>query len=105
MAGSGSRLEATVAVVPVRDVAKALAFYGESLGFRRLFEYGPYAGVGRGPIELHLDGSAPPSGPVSVRILVSGVDVLYAELQKQAVIDPAEPLETKPFGMRGEHEL
>ena len=29
-----------------------------------------------------------------------GVDELYAELSKQGVIHPREPLETKPFGMR-----
>jgi hypothetical protein len=97
---SGSRLETTIAVIPVRDLARSLAFYEESLGFRRRFEYGPYAGVARGPIELHLDGSAPPAGPVTVRIQVSGVDDLYAELQKHDAIDPAEPLETRPFGMR-----
>lgn len=97
---SESRLEATVGVLPVRDVPKSIAFYADRLGFRRLFEYGPYGGVGRGPIELHLDGSAPPAGPVSVRFTVSGVDELYAEMQKQDVIDPVEPLETKPFGLR-----
>lgn len=97
---SESRLEATIAVLPVRDVPKSIAFYADRLGFRRLFEYGPYGGVGRGPIELHLNGSAPPAGPADVRFAVSGVDELYAEMRKQDVIDAAEPLETTPFGMR-----
>jgi len=97
---SKARLEATVAVLPVSDVPKSIAFYADRLGFRRLFEYGPYGGVGRGPIELHLDGSAPPAAPVSVRFTVSSVDELFAEMQQHDVIDPAEPLETKPFGQR-----
>jgi len=97
---SPSRIEAAIPVLPVRDVSKSLAFYAERLGFERLFEYGPYAGIARGPIELHLDGDTPPAGPISVRFAVSGVDELYAKLQKQDVIDPAEPLETRPFGMR-----
>ncbi len=84
----------------MRDVQKAIAFYRDRLGFEPRFEYGPCAGVGRGPIEVHLDGSAPALAPVTFRIAVSGVDALYAELEKQGVIHPKEPLETKPFGMR-----
>ena len=97
---SSVRLEAAIPVLPVRDVPKAVAFYRDRLGFERRFEYGPYAGVGRGPIEIHLDGSAPVAAPVTCRISVVGVDALYAELSKQGVIHPQEPLETKPFGMR-----
>ena len=93
-------LEGAIPVLPVRDVPKAVAFYRERLGFTPLFELGPYAGVKRGPIELHLDGSGPPAPPVSARIAVRGVDEVYAELEKQSVIHPQEPLETKPFGMR-----
>ena len=93
-------LETAIPVLPVRDVPKAVAFYREKLGFVPLFEYGPYAGVKRGPIEVHLDGHGNPASPVTARIAVRGVDELYAELEKQGVIDPNEPLETKPFGMR-----
>ncbi len=94
-----SALEAAIPVLPVADVPKAVAFYRDRLGFTPLFEYGPYAGVRRGPIELHLNGH-PAAGPFAARIAVRGVDELYAELEKQGVIHPNEPLETKPFGMR-----
>jgi uncharacterized glyoxalase superfamily protein PhnB len=97
---SEPRLESAIPVLPVHDVPKAVAFYRERLGFAPRFEYGPYAGIARGPIEIHLDGSAPPAGPVSARFAVTGIEGLYAELQKQGVIDPAEPLETKPWGLR-----
>jgi catechol 2,3-dioxygenase-like lactoylglutathione lyase family enzyme len=93
-------LENAIPVLPVRDVPKAVAFYRERLGFAPLFEYGPYAGVKRGPIEFHLNGYGTPAAPVAARIEVRGVDELYAELEKQGVIHPNEPLEDKPFGMR-----
>jgi catechol 2,3-dioxygenase-like lactoylglutathione lyase family enzyme len=93
-------LESAIPVLPVQDVPKAVAFYRERLGFEPRFELGPYAGVGRGAVEVHLDGSAPPSARVTARFAVAGVDALYAELERQAVIHPAEPLETKPWGMR-----
>jgi len=94
------RLETAIPVLPVSDVPKAIAFYRERLGFEPRFEYGPYAGVARGPIELHLDGSTPGAEPVTCRVALRGVDELYAELSAQGVIHPKEPLETKPFGMR-----
>lgn len=94
------RLESAIPVLPVRDVSRAVAFYEGRLGFRPLFEYGPYAGVARGPIEIHLDGGAPDPAPVTARFAVSGVDAIHAELEKQGVVHPDEPLETKPFGMR-----
>jgi len=46
---------------------KAVAFYRERLGFEPRFEYGPYAGVARGPIEIHLDGSAAGAGSVTCK--------------------------------------
>jgi catechol 2,3-dioxygenase-like lactoylglutathione lyase family enzyme len=97
---SDPRLEAAIPVLPVGDVPKAVAFYRDRLGFAPRFELGDYAGVGRGPIEIHLDGSGPVLAPVTCRIAVSRVDALYAELAKQGVIHPREPLETKLFGMR-----
>jgi hypothetical protein len=95
-----SKLQNAVPVLPVRDVARAVAFYCEKLGFQKYFELGPYAGIGRGSIELHLDGSSPFVAPIRARLGVAGVDGLHDELAKHDVIDPAEPLETKPFGMR-----
>lgn len=94
------RLESAIPVLPVRDVPKAVAFYRDRLGFAPRFDMGNYAGVARGPIEIHLDGSAPVAAPVTCRIALSGVDALYAELEKQGVIHPQEPLETKPWGLR-----
>lgn len=91
-------LRRVIAVLPAKDVAASVAFYKHKLGFSQLFDMGVYAGIGRGPIELHLDGAAP-STPISVRIDVGGVDALYAEIDR-GIVKPDETLETKPWGMR-----
>ena len=48
-------LIAAIPVLNVADVPKAVAFYRDRLGFTPLFEFGPYAGVQLGSIEIHLD--------------------------------------------------
>lgn len=95
-------LKAAVPVLPVDDVPKALDFYTARLGFAKAFAFGPYAGVQRGPVMIHLDGidGATYPGPSCCRVDVEGVDALHAEMDAQGVVHPREPLETKPFGMR-----
>jgi catechol 2,3-dioxygenase-like lactoylglutathione lyase family enzyme len=94
--------ESAVPVLPVEDVAKAVDFYTRRLGFSKAFEFGPYAGVRRGAVTIHLDaaenGVFP--GPTACRVDVRGVDALCAEMEAKGVLHPDEPLETKPFGMR-----
>jgi uncharacterized glyoxalase superfamily protein PhnB len=94
------RCEAVVPVVPVADFHAAAKFYEEQLGFPLQFEQGPYGGVKRGDAELHLHGVGADAltGPVTVRVHVSGAQQLYAELEPKGVIDPEEPLNTKPWG-------
>jgi catechol 2,3-dioxygenase-like lactoylglutathione lyase family enzyme len=88
-------------VLPVSDAKAASTFYRERLGFEVLFDMGDYVGVGRGPIEIHLDGSAGrPAFGVSCRIDVRGIDALYAEVEPTGAIKPDERLETKPWGLR-----
>jgi uncharacterized glyoxalase superfamily protein PhnB len=96
------KFTAVVPVLPVTNAAEAIAFYRDKLGFELAFEAGPdYAGVARLGVELHLDGVAnAAAGDVSVRITTHGVDALHAELEPQGVVDPQEPLETKPWGLR-----
>ena len=95
---SDSELSSAIPVLPVGDLQQSLGFYAKRLGFDTAFEYGPYAGVRRGPIEIHLSAEEAPA--VSCRVAVRGVDVLYEEMQKQDVIHPDEPLQTQPWGMR-----
>jgi uncharacterized glyoxalase superfamily protein PhnB len=88
-----------VPVLPVKDVKEAVVFYQASLGFAPAFDMGNYAGIVRDGIEFHLDGSGAMSGPVAVRINVEGIDALHAAIPK-AALNPDEPLETKPWGLR-----
>src|SRR5687768_10202440 len=92
---------AAVPVVPVDDAKKAVSFYVEKLGFELAFEQGPYAGVKLGDVELHLDGVVnSAAGKVTARINITAVDELYPDLEARGVIDPDEPLNTKPWGAR-----
>ena len=84
----------------VKDVNAAVAFYGDKLGFQKAFEQGNYAGVTRGPIEIHLSGYAQGATPVEIRVDLAGVDALHGEVAPKGIIDPEQPLETKPWGMR-----
>lgn len=91
-----STLRAVQPVLPVRDIAAALAFYTARLGFR--FRFGDrsgapaYAGVSRDGIELHLqwqaakasaDGSAALG---NLRFVVDDPDALLAEFRASGAV-------------------
>ncbi len=96
-----ARITGTVPVLPVTDIEPAIAFYRDALAFTLAFQQGDYAGVERGAAHVHLDGVAnAAAGQVTVRVSVVGVDALYAEIEPKGVVDPAEPLNTKPWGAR-----
>jgi len=97
---SDIQLTRAIPVLPAREIGAASGFYRDVLGFAVAFEMGDYSGVTRGPIELHLDASAPPAGSVSARIDVVGVDALYAAIEPSGAVKPDERLETKPWGLR-----
>lgn len=101
-----------IAITPqflVLDLEAACAFYVEKLGFRVAFIHGDfYAGVERDGIAIHLKLSDTPDPGRQVKqdeehldvyITVEDVAALYAEYQNRGVVF-AQPLETKPWGMR-----
>jgi uncharacterized glyoxalase superfamily protein PhnB len=95
------KLLSTLPVIPVTDVAEAIAFYRDRLGFTVEFEQGPYAGVVRDDARLHLDGVVNAgAGTVTCRVETSGVDDLFAEMDGKGVVDPKEPIHTMPWGAR-----
>ena len=94
------QLTRAVPVLPARDLANAIAFYRDVLGFETAFEMGDYAVVARGPVELHLDATAPPAAPISARVDVAGIDALYAAVEPSGAVKADERLETKPWGLR-----
>ncbi len=95
-------LIATIPVLNVTDVGKSVAFYRDRLGFAPTFEVGPYAGVQRGALEIHLDAGRHEfsARPGCCRFHIRGVDALYRELEPRGVVKPDEKLATQPHGMR-----
>lgn len=94
-------LQRTVPVLRVAAIPEAVAFYGERLGFTKAFEAGDYVGVTRGDVMLHLDGYTTSAiGSITCRVELTGVDAIFAELEPQGVVDPAEPLHTMPWGAK-----
>lgn len=111
-------LHAAVPVLPVRDTAKAAAFYKERLGFQIIHIAAGYAVLARDRIEIHLwaandeswqerEGAPVTSGAesflagsASARVLVTNVDVLFAEMTAADVVHPNGPLTDKPYGYR-----
>ena len=105
-----STLRAVQPVLPVRDIAAALAFYIERLGFRFLFgdrSGAPaYAGVGRDGIELHLqwqaaeafaDGSAALG---NLRFVVDDPDALLTEFCASGAVRSEVAVRDTAWGTR-----
>ncbi len=100
MTAQDVQLVGVVPVIPVTDAAAAIAFYRDKLGFELAFEQGAYAGVTRGGVEVHLNGTgADGIGSAVVRIETKGVDALFADLEPRG-LDVDEPLRTMPWGSR-----
>jgi catechol 2,3-dioxygenase-like lactoylglutathione lyase family enzyme len=84
-------------VLMAREVAASLAFYAR-LGFAPDFTDDPvaprYAGIRRGPVELHLQWADPgqwahAGDRPAYRFLTPNVDALYAEFRAAGGITPA----------------
>jgi catechol 2,3-dioxygenase-like lactoylglutathione lyase family enzyme len=104
----GVSLSQTIPALPVRDAARAVAFYREKLGFSVAHEDGGFAVLKRDGAELHLweasdetwrgrsDDDRPVrsgaesfiAGTASCRIAADGVDELYEELSAHDVLHP-----------------
>jgi catechol 2,3-dioxygenase-like lactoylglutathione lyase family enzyme len=116
-------LDQTIPAMPVRDMPTAVAFYRERLGFEVLHHDGGFAVLGRGEAVVHLweasdeswrerlDAREKPvcsgaesfiAGIASFRGRVVGVDELYDELSKAAVLHPVskDGVDDTDFGTR-----
>ena len=91
-----------VPVLPVLDLAKSVTFYEEKLGFSLAFQYPNYAGVQRGPVQVHFWLCDDPAIPkmTSCRINLRGVDALHEQAHAHGVVHPNGPLSDKPWGFR-----
>jgi catechol 2,3-dioxygenase-like lactoylglutathione lyase family enzyme len=119
------RLGRTIPALPTRDVAAAVVFYNDRLGFETLHHDGGFAVLLRDDAVVHLwesgdetwrereDAREKPvctgaesflAGTASCRVEVEGVDELYSELRAAEVLHPIERDGSEPndtdFGTR-----
>lgn len=90
-----------IPVLPAVDIAAAVEFYEQKLGFTTEFQSDDYAGLRRGVVQLHLwltDDRALAENS-SCRINVSGITQLYDDYQTQGIVHPNGALTTKPWGL------
>ena len=117
------KLTQTIPALPVRDMAQAVAFYRDRLGFQVLHHDGGFAVLCRDEAVLHLWESSDETwreradvarrpvstgaesfiaGTASCRIMTEGVDELYVELRAQDVLHPVSRggVDDTDFGTR-----
>jgi uncharacterized glyoxalase superfamily protein PhnB len=89
-------------VLHVKDMATALAFYRDKLGFTVSFtwdEPARYVRLCLGDAAIHLNSYVPPAGPSHVCIFCKGIDPFYARLVASGV-NVTEPIADRAYGMR-----
>jgi catechol 2,3-dioxygenase-like lactoylglutathione lyase family enzyme len=108
-----------IPALPVRNVEKSIAFYGDVLGLSLRHQDTGFAIFHRDTVEIHLwqandeswrtRTSGEPvrsgaesfiSGTASCRIAVAGVDELYTRLQQANVIHPNAHIQNMEWGTR-----
>jgi uncharacterized glyoxalase superfamily protein PhnB len=102
MADAAFRLRGLAAVLHVKDMSKALAYYRDTLGFAVSFSWEDpprYICLRLDDAAIHLNAYVPPDGTSHVAIFCNGVDALYAQLIAQGA-SITEPIKTQPYGMR-----
>ncbi len=90
-----------IPVLPAVDIAAAVTFYEQKLGFTTDFQSDDYAGLRRGGVQLHLwqCSDRQVAENTSCRINVSGITQLYEDYQAQQIIHPNGALTTKLWGL------
>ena len=108
-----------IPALPVRNVEKSIAFYGDVLGLSLRHQDTGFAIFHRDTVEIHLwqandeswrtRTSGEPvrsgaesfiSGTASCRIAVAGVDELYTRLQQANIIHPNAHVQNTEWGTR-----
>jgi catechol 2,3-dioxygenase-like lactoylglutathione lyase family enzyme len=96
--------EALHPIIGTRDIEEAIEFYTTRLGFELTFRDGStptnYAGLRRGPVELHMQFQYPHEmSTIRLRFRVSGPDALLAEY-KSTNVEIANDIKDTPWGTR-----
>lgn len=92
-------------ILGTRDVAKAVRFYVDRLGFTLAFgvptNEGNYVGLRRDRVELHMQFQYEHEmGTARLRILVDDPDALHAEYKEKNAFHQCTPLADTPWGTR-----
>ena len=97
----------TIPAFPVRDLARAVAFYRDRLGFESKAHDDSLGIMVRDEIEIHLWEANDPrkpgaepylAGSASCRVRVRGVQALYDEFRAARAIHPNGALRAQPWG-------
>ena len=89
-------------VLHVKDMAPALTFYRDKLGFTVSFSWdepAQYVCLCLGDAAIHLNSYVPPAGPSHICIFCTGIDAFYARLVASGV-NVTEPIADRAYGMR-----
>ena len=89
-------------VLHVKDMATALAFYRDKLGFTVTFSWEDeprYVCLHLGEAAIHLNSYVPPAGPSHVCIFCRGIDALHTQLMARGV-NITGPIGDRAYGMR-----
>lgn len=95
-----ARLSRVAPELPSSDLAQALAFYCQKLGFQLAAQRSDYAIVERDDVALHLfQDEDKTSSPMAIHIFSADLEALYAEFRASGA-RIAQPIERKPWGNR-----
>lgn len=86
----------------VTDVARAVEFYTQQLGFHAGFVYGEpptFAGMNLDQVQIFLEQGAPAPSGTSVYFVVGDADALHA-FHRAAGVAVDEPPADRPYGLR-----
>jgi catechol 2,3-dioxygenase-like lactoylglutathione lyase family enzyme len=100
-ASAGIRFEGISPVFPVSDIASAVSFYCEALGFKLGWTWGEpptHASVDRDQIDIMLTLNPVKAGSGDAYVGLKGVESYFAELKARRV--PLGELSDRPYGMR-----
>ena len=87
----GPRLTRAVPMLPCADIARAVEFYAERLGFAPAFRFESHASVIRDEVEIHLQRAAEIGPGAGCRIEVAQLESLLDEMSRQGVVQHSDP--------------
>lgn len=102
MTGPHVVCEQVIPTLAVGDVAAAIDWYTEELGFEEAWRWGEpprHASVKLGDVDLHLSATNPDPGSNWLYFVIEGVDMLYERLHERGV-EVVHPPQDQEWGMR-----